>query len=128
IAYLTLENLNISLGSGGNTVNVPSTGTGISYGLNTGSGPDRINVGSAAPNAGGNVNAIAGGLAINGQGGKDVMTVDDSGDGANNTGAMTASTITGLGMGAAGITYSNLEILEVSLGSGADTFTVTGTM
>src|SRR5262249_27325023 len=132
ISYDTLENLNIHLGPGssltGNTINVQSTSGITSTSIDTGTGADRINVGSLAPGVGGRLNTIAGGLTINGQGGKDIMTVDDTGNTTGNTGSMTGTTITGLGMGSAGITYSYLEILEVSLGSGGDTFTVTGTM
>ena len=51
------------------------------------------------------------------------MNVDDTSDTSGNTGNLTATALTGLGM-SAGITYGTLEDLNISLGSGDDTFTV----
>ena len=95
--------------------------------LNAGGGNDVIRVGSLAPANRGTVNAMAAALTINGQAGTDQLTVDDSGDTAANTGNLTATTLTGLGMGPAGLTYSTLENLTVNMGSGNDTFNVVGT-
>ena len=46
---------------------------------------------------------------------------------ADQSGALTATTLTGLGMGAT-VTYGSLETLDMFLGSGRDTFTVSGTV
>ena len=86
-----------------------------------------IVVGSLAPNLGGTLNGIGGPLTLDGQGGVDILYADDSGDTQPNTGTLTATTLTGLGM-AGGMTYGNMEVFEISLGSGDDTFDVTGTM
>jgi len=96
--------------------------------VNAGRGDDTINVGSLAPDVGGNVNAINAWLTLNGQGGNDTLNVDDTGDTTANTGLLTATTLTGLGMNDGGINYSNMEAMEISLGSGGNTFAVTGTM
>ncbi len=126
IGYASIEFLVINLGSGANTFNVRSTHASTTTTLNLGSGPGTAHVGSTAPASGGNVNAIAGGLVINGQGGTDVLNVDDTGDGANNSGVLTSTTLTGLGMGV-GLTYSGVETLNVNLGSGHDTLNVQST-
>ena len=133
-----------STGTGNDTVNVRSTGgaTSIDTGadadvvnvqainaattVNTGTGADIVNVGSLAPATGGNVNAIAAILAVNGQGGSDTLNVDDRGDTLANTGALTATELTGLGM-AGKIVYGTLEAVRIGLGSGNDTFNVLGT-
>ena len=67
-----------------------------------GDGGDLIHVGSnatALANTGGNLNGIAGNLTIAGDGGLDVLSLDDTADTAANTGTLTATQITGLGMG-----------------------------
>ena len=52
--------------------------------------------------------------------------MDDSGDALANTGTLTATTLTGLGM-SDGIDYAELESLNIDLGSGADGFTIAST-
>jgi Ca2+-binding RTX toxin-like protein len=46
---------------------------------------------------------------------------------SNDVGTLSATAINGLGMSAAGITYADMETLEILLGRGNDTFTVTST-
>ncbi|MCY2932455.1 MAG: calcium-binding protein, partial [Planctomycetota bacterium] len=58
----------------------------------------------------------------------DFATVYNDASTTNDSGALTASLLSGLNMGAAGMAYSNLEGLDIFLGSGDDTFGVTGTM
>src|SRR5439155_3120563 len=87
---------------------------------------DTINVGSLVPGVGGNVNGIAGLLTISGGAGADTPNVDDSGDPTPSIGGLTSTRLTGLGMGN-GITYHTLEILNISLGTGSDTFNVQST-
>ena len=55
------------------------------------------------------------------------MNVDDTGSAVAKTGTLTSSTLTGLGMGPTGITYSGLAALNISLGSGNNTFTIFST-
>ncbi len=57
----------------------------------------------------------------------DVVTAFNDGSIANTPGTLTATTLTGLGMGAAGVTYNNFEVVEVLLGTGNDQFTVENT-
>ena len=55
------------------------------------------------------------------------MNVDDTGSTIARTGRLTASALTGLNTGPSGIVYSGLANLNVSLGSGGNTFTVANT-
>jgi Ca2+-binding RTX toxin-like protein len=57
----------------------------------------------------------------------DSLTVFNDGSTTDDTGALSATGLTGLGMAPAGITYANVETMEVLLGTGTDTFAVTGT-
>jgi Ca2+-binding RTX toxin-like protein len=147
LTYASLSNLVINLGGGGNTFTIAGTHTGttnlstgggndfvainmVSGATNvvTGGGSDIIRVGTLAPTmTGGNLNAIAGLLTVNGGTGVNQLLVDDTGDTFANSGTLTADSIRGLGM-ALGIDYTNIATVTVSLGSGGDTFAVGGTI
>ena len=139
IQYSGIEHLNISLGTGPNGLNVQSTAANTLTVVNTGasSSPNVIDVGSLAPGSNGNVNNINGKLTIVGLSSNDTVNVDDTGDSVANTGLLTATRLTGLGMGgddptvdpaaSKGIEYSGIELLTISLGSGADRFTILST-
>src|SRR6185503_12663555 len=111
-----------NLGSGNDMFGVQSTNATTTTTLNTGAGSNDVVVGTLAPSTGGTVHYIFGALVVVGSG-SDHLIVDDDGDAATNSGTLTPTTITGLGMGS-GITYSGLATLYISLGSGNDTFTV----
>ena len=101
--------------------------------LDAGSGNDTILVGSngneaAVTNSGGTLDGIDAALTISGGTGSDVLAVDDSGDATPNSGVLTATALTGLGLVSGGIAYSNVDTLTVDLGSANDTFTVASTM
>jgi Ca2+-binding RTX toxin-like protein len=57
----------------------------------------------------------------------DSLTVFNDGSAAAIVGALSGTAVTGLGMGASGVSYGELETVEILLGTGVDTFTVTGT-
>ena len=148
ITYSGLANLNIDLGSGGNTFLISNTAANTSTFLNSGKGADTVNVnattgptivntgggtnknivnvGSLEPAAGGFVGPIQGALKVIGNG-FDAMNVDDTGSTVVKTGTLTGTTLTGLNMGPSGITYGGLSTLNISLGSGVNTFTVANT-
>ena len=63
-------------------------------------------------NSGGSVDGIAAVLNVNGQ--SDVLNIDDAGDTNNNSGALTATTLSGLDM-AGSIVYDTIEDLNVEL-------------
>ena len=88
-----------------------------------GDGDDTIHVGTPAP---GTVDGISGNLKVHGEGGSDTLNVDDTADGNANTGTLTATTITGLGM-AVGITYNSFATVTIGLGTAGDTFTIEST-
>src|SRR5262249_35925231 len=85
-------------------------------------GNDVITVGSLAPASGGTVNAIAGVLMINGGAGTDTLTVDERGEVAPNTGSLTSTALTGLGMGVGGLTYDALGAPPGNVGGGDAAF------
>jgi Ca2+-binding RTX toxin-like protein len=190
ITYGTIETLNISLGSGGDTFTIQSThsgsttvsagagadviivngaggtltvngeadddiitvngtGAGSSSTLNGQAGSDvfnikaingpvtvsggddddTINVGSNAPAGNGNVNSILAALTVDGGGGaNDVLNVDDTADSLANTGTLTSTQLTGLGMEPNGsIGYLRVETLNLWLGAGSDDLLVEDT-
>ena len=125
ILYDTLGTLDVNLGAAADTVKVRSTQAGLLTRVSTGGGTDSVYVGSTDLDSTSTVNDLSGGLVIDGQGGSDTIRVNDSGDSANNGGMLTFNTITGLGT--AGITYQNIETLNIDLGSGNDAFTIAST-
>ncbi|MCF7973670.1 MAG: LEPR-XLL domain-containing protein, partial [Phycisphaerae bacterium] len=128
VTYTGFETFNLNLGSGGDTLNVQSTLASTLTTLNTGSGSsaNTVNLGSNAPAT---VNAIAGKVIVNGQSSADTINVYDTGDAATNSGVLTGTRLTGLGMGDAtqGLEYDAIETLNINLGSGDDTFFIAST-
>src|SRR5581483_7079325 len=121
VNYFGIKSLNLSLGSGCDTLNIQSTNGATNTVVNTGAGFNTINIGSNEPSGCGVVDYICGALTIVGSG-NDTMNVDDTGSTIDKFGTLTPTTLNGLGMGASGITYSGLSALNISLGSGSDTF------
>ena len=109
----------------------------IAYGTNTistGADDDTINVGTLAGfdannNFNGNLQGIDALLVVQGSGQTDVdrLVVDDSGDATGRVGVLTSTDITGLGLSAAGIHYTQIEALHLMLGLGNDAFHVDST-
>jgi hypothetical protein len=152
ISYSSLQSLTLSGGPGNDTYGIQGTGTATkittsSANLLTPNNSNTLNVGRQAPTAGGTLAGIQGALTILG-GAKDTLTVDDTGDAKAQSGQLsgnefassntaTPTTLTGLGMGPAGITYlgvggagnsdTGLGQLNINLGSGGNTFTVQDT-
>ena len=122
------ETLTVNTYEDADTINVNATLGGITTTVNGGNGPDTVNVGSEASTSGsGNLKGIAGSLVVNGDNGSDVLNLDDSGNATGRTdGQLTGTTIGGSGIGA-GITYDSIKTLNINLGSGDDSFLVTGT-
>lgn len=157
IGYSALSEIRIHLGAGADVFTILSTHAGdtrldgnngndvinvrsISGAtlIDAGDGSDHVNVGSTAngttaaqtTNSGGNVNGIGASLILIGNtpaSGSDTLTVDDTGDNTANTGTLTATTLTGLGLAAPGISYSSFEHLMISLGIGSNSFTIENT-
>ncbi len=135
IALTGMANVNLALGSGGTTLTAAST-PAASTQIIGGNGGDTIDVamttGALTINTGTGVNsvtvgdllsAIQGNVTING-GGTDSLTLDNTADTTSETAVMTASQITGLGMGTGGVSYSGISQLGIDLGSGTNNFTI----
>lgn len=116
-AYLTLNT-----GAGADQVNVRKTTKDITVQTGAGVG-DTVKVGSLAPAAGGALANIYGVVTVVGNG-LDTLDVDDSGNSAASVGGLTGTTLSGLSPAA--ITYSGLAQMLVHLGTGGDTFNISG--
>jgi hypothetical protein len=144
INYDSFATLNVGLGSGGDTFTIEGTHTGATN-VNGNNGDDTFNVKAISGattvsggndhdtfnvgNAAGLLDDIDALLTINGGSpdfGSDYLYAVDSGDTSDNTGTLTSTTLSGLGM-AVGINYGTVEHLIISLGSGNDTFTIEST-
>ncbi|MHC4507326.1 MAG: FG-GAP-like repeat-containing protein, partial [Planctomycetota bacterium] len=129
VQYEGMEDLQIHLGSGVDTVQVESTQDITRTLLQTGGGNDVIDVGNSSDQ----LNELDGLLEVSGEGGTDSLNAVDTGDTVSNTGRLNDTRLTGLGMGdpdqnalneTRGIFFGDLESINISLGSGADAFTV----
>jgi len=72
------------------------------------------------------LNGIGAQLTVDGGAGSDQLTLDDTGDAANNRGSLTQDTISGLGMEQS-VQYADIEQLTIGLGGGDDHFTIEAT-
>ncbi|MGE5243166.1 MAG: hypothetical protein ACM3SQ_02935, partial [Betaproteobacteria bacterium] len=98
--------------------------------IDTYGGNDVIRVGSNASttsNTGGTLGMIDAVLTIDAGDGTDTISIDDSGDATGRSGSLSATEVTGLGMGTGRIDYANAEQLSIALGMGDDSFSVIGT-
>ena len=126
VNYHEIAILGIDGGASALTFDLQATDAATSTVLQTFGINNVINVGSTVPATTGVASGIAGALSIKGNG-QDTLNVYDTGDQASQTDVLTASTLTGLGMGGSGITYSKLSNLNIYLGDGVSTFTIVTT-
>jgi hypothetical protein len=102
------------------TINVRNNSSREILAVQSPLGPTTINVGSTAGLTGqGSVDGIVGAVTVMGGGG-DTLNASDQASTANNSGTLTDTRLTGLGMGQ-GITYSGLANLNIYLGGGNNT-------
>ncbi|WP_375473913.1 DUF4347 domain-containing protein [uncultured Nostoc sp.] len=116
----TLGITNIATQEGADMVFIKTISAATS--VDTGAGDDYIEI----ANNNNTVDSIAALLTVSGGEGQDYLTVNDSSDSDNSTLTLTNSTIRGLDL-TAGINYSQLEMLDVLMGSGSDTVIVEST-
>src|SRR5262249_31001233 len=122
VNYTAIATLRIDLGSGSDTFNIQSTNAATTTTLTTRvGGTNTINFGSNAPGTGGTVNNIAGTVDVHGNG-RDTINVDDSGDTSSNTGLLLSDAFSGLGPAEVG--FWGIAAINISLGSGDDSFSV----
>jgi hypothetical protein len=122
--------LTISGGADDDVIALTHLTTEMPTTIDLGAGNDNLNLGSYAAlltNIDGVIDGFQSQLTVLGGDGVDSMSVDDSGDVEDNIGTLTDSTITGLGMDK-GINYGGVEIIDVFLGGGNDTFNVQSTL
>ncbi|MCA9166726.1 MAG: hypothetical protein KDB23_03625, partial [Planctomycetales bacterium] len=128
IASTHTNTTTVNLGAGTNTVSVESTsgpttvnggddGTTFKVGSNTNSFIDEIGV----------LSTIAAKLTLNGGTGPDTLKPDDQGNSAGSVGDISATLITGFGMGSEGIIINSMDDLQVTLGVGNDLLRVAST-
>jgi len=103
--------LRIGANAGDDTVNLRASRALLV--VSGGLGNDFISLGSKAPGLGGRANVLAGPITVTGDGGFDVMHVDDSGNPVATAARICGNTITGLGM-AQGITFASMEWVVVT--------------
>ncbi|MGD0900739.1 MAG: hypothetical protein ABR915_23145, partial [Thermoguttaceae bacterium] len=123
--------INLTTGSGGDTVNVQSTLTGGTTAINTGAGNDTINVSSNAPTDTGNLAGLAGTLSIDGGAGSNTLNVSESGSATPDTVLVTNNQISStvipftINYKATGGTFAGG--INLTTGSGGDTLNIQST-
>jgi len=146
IVYGTIDELNIGLGSAGDTFTVESTHSGVTNlqsnngadtinirsisgltNVDMGLGGDTVNLSSDAPTNLGSLDNIGALLTVTGADGSDTLNLSDYNDSTGDVGQMTSTTITGLFGTGGSITYTLFEALTLQLGLGGDQFTVVNT-
>jgi hypothetical protein len=113
----------VRAGLGDDVINLSAPGRGVSGNTATG--------GAGRPTSG-TLNHLRGLVVVDGEGGNDLLFLDDTGDTAANIGSLGVvdgsayGTVTGLGM-AQGVQYTRIANLSVKLGAGNDTVEIDGT-
>ncbi len=122
VAFSGIQDVVLNGGSDGNTINVQSTGSGTSTTVNAGSYNDTINVGEAD-----NLNDIQGALTVHGQGGTDILNINDQSAVRPQTYTLTASTLTRSNPVTSPVTmtFGTSLSLVVNGSSGGNAFVVT---
>jgi Ca2+-binding RTX toxin-like protein len=127
VTYGTIENLVLNTGAGPDVINVRATAPGTATTVNAGAGDDTITVGSQL-----NRLEWGGDLTVDGQAGTDVLTVNDQGTLTSETYTFLAATLSRTSFGAPGgvptISYFGLEGLQLNCGAGNDTIKVRNTV
>jgi hypothetical protein len=125
IVYGGIEHLEIGLGHAADILRVRATHAGTETTVRLGDGADQALLGDSVLG----LNAFDGLLAIDGEQGVDHVQVTDGADTADNAGQLSATRLTGLGMGASnqrqinaslGVQYQAFEALDLMLGQGND--------
>jgi hypothetical protein len=112
---------NVYANNGGDVVNVQATAGPLT--VDTGDGPDTVNVGSLAPAVGGSLATVRGALTVVGRG-NDTLNLDNTADPDARAGVLTATGLTGFGLGTSGVAFDGLSGLNLSLGNGGNALTV----
>jgi hypothetical protein len=141
ITYKKVAAVTLNAGNGNSAFSVQNTAAGTSMTLNVGAGNNTINVTTAASvpvGVIGSTDTLFGGLIINGQGGTDTLTVDDTANLRSDAWTITANSLTRPNVPTffiigspppppVEISYSKLAAVTLSAGNGNNTFNVQGT-
>lgn len=119
----------VNTNAGIDTVNVTSTNATGALTINTGSELDVVNIGNTgAVGSPGLLTPVAGAVSVDGGAGGASLTVDGSGAGVVADYAITSTTVTrSTPAGFGGVTYTNLAMLLLTTGSGANIISVNST-
>jgi Ca2+-binding RTX toxin-like protein len=125
INYGTTENIDLTTGNGIDTIRVRSLASTTRLRINANDGADVLRVGNSGSSTttptGTSVMDFADGpIVFNGGAGADLVMGDDSGDLVANSGLLSATSMTGLGM-ANGVTFSSVSAVTLFTGAGDDT-------
>ncbi len=123
------SSVNLNTGDGANTVNVQGTGAGSVANVQGGPGSDTFNVGSTAGSLAGLLGTVAlvgGGIATSPA--IDTANINDAGDATSGlVYTLTASTLDRTGLPSPAISYSQLQVVNLSTGAAGSTINVRGT-
>jgi hypothetical protein len=117
----TINSVTVNSGTGSDVINVFRTLPGVPLTVNS-SGSASVNIG-----VGGSVQGIQGPVTVYNGPSYDRLTVDDSADTGDRSATISSGGITGLAPAAINFTSYSVSNLTVTGGTGANTFTVTGT-
>jgi len=126
--YSAIKTLNLQGTAAGLTYNIQSTNSTTTTTIDvTGTG-NIFKLGSTAgitPTQPGQIKAILGALFLDGSG-QDLLLVDDTGYFLGRTGILTPGSLSFTGLGT--VTFSGISGITISLGQGADSFTIVNTI
>jgi acrosin len=136
VFFAGVDAMTLNAGTGHDTVNVFAVNLGKTLTVNAGAGNDTVNVDSNGTLSGGTANDIKGALTINGGAGTNTVTVNDSSESANTTVTVTPMGATSgfvdnlpgdnlFGAAAASLSYTGVNLLNLSTGSGDDLIKLT---
>ncbi|MCU0963317.1 MAG: hypothetical protein MUF48_24760, partial [Pirellulaceae bacterium] len=117
-----IEDLRVALGLGADSLTVASTFSGATVTVDAGAGDDTVEL-RGDDHA---LNAIAGSLVLLGGPGSNRLRAFDTLDDGPNSGTLSGTQLTGLGM-AGTVQYGDMAELLIELGQGDDTLAVLGT-
>lgn len=123
----TTTRTSINTAGGDDTINLQAFQFPLT--LTTGAGTNTINAGQLLPSPATTsvLVKLQGPISINGAGGSTTLNLDNTGDTSAETAALTSTTLTGLSLGPAGITYASLAAINLSLGSGGNVVSIAST-
>src|SRR5207249_8275625 len=125
ITYDSFAELQILLGTAGDTFAVESTHAGTVTTVDGGAGGDTVNVG----NLGHTLNGIDDLLIVKGGGNAgDTLNLDDTGEDGKSAVKGKGFDLAGLGLRDGGVDYSGFKTLNIDMGTGRDRLTIESTV